>query len=346
MKIVNLARAPHCPLHNLLKWPYNFRAWKQPSSDGTNTIDIVAKPEKGVCIVYLCSMAGERISRNSWISILCVTSLLILSTAACENGGDCESTADTGVASDATTPSTCTKDKVTCKSGEINAFGVCLPASHMVKVAAGEFTMGYTATGMPYTPEHKVTLKEFYIDKTEVTTAEYAACVACGKCVKPLRDSSHSGREPSYYGNARYKDYPVIHITWKDAKAYCEGIGKRLPTEAEWEKAARGTSKSDYPWGAASPSSSTANFGGVVNDTDKVTACDKGKSHCGALNMAGNVWEWVNDTYDAGYYAKSPKSDPKGPATGTLKVVRGGGFASTRANSRPTTGPSGPRPPP
>jgi len=258
-----------------------------------------------------------------------MTSLLVLGTVACED--DCDtSTQDSGVAGDATVTNNCQKDKVTCKSGETNAFGVCLPSGHMVKVAAGAFTMGYTASGKPHSPEHKVTLKEFYIDKTEVTTAQYAACVACGKCTKPMRDSSHTGREPSYYGNTKYKDYPVIHVTWKDAKAYCEGIGKRLPTEAEWEKAARGTSKADYPWGSASPSSSTANFGGLVNDTEKVTSYDKGKSPCGALHMAGNVWEWVNDYYDKGYYGRSPGSDPKGPSSGTLRVVRGGGFASAK----------------
>jgi eukaryotic-like serine/threonine-protein kinase len=223
--------------------------------------------------------------------------------------------------------SLCTKDKVSCKEGELNAFGICLAPDSMVKIESGEFTMGRTEEMRPYSPEHKVTLKEFFIDKPEVTTAQYQACVDCGSCQRPLRDGSHTGREP-YYGNEKFKDYPVIYVSWKNAKEYCEAIGKRLPTEAEWEKAARGKDGAEYPWGAEKPSKTTANFKDGPNDTESVTGHPDGKSPFGALNMAGNVWEWVNDTYDPNYYSNSPTSDPTGPAEGVLKVMRGGGFLS------------------
>jgi formylglycine-generating enzyme required for sulfatase activity len=222
----------------------------------------------------------------------------------------------------------CKKSTVQCGSDEINAFGVCLQKSTMAELSAGTFTMGYTESGKNHTPEHKVTLKAFLIDKTEVSVAQYKACVDCGACTRPLRDGSFTGRQP-YYGSTKYDAYPVIYVSWEDAKAYCEGIGKRLPTEAEWEMAARGTSANVYPWGSTTPTKSTANFGAAVNDTDSVTAYEKGKSPCGAYNMAGNVWEWVADSYDSAYYSKSPSSDPTGPSTKTIKVMRGGGFLST-----------------
>jgi formylglycine-generating enzyme required for sulfatase activity len=251
-------------------------------------------------------------------------------------GGCCDDECATTPGSDAraeggggdAAPSECQTDKVQCKADELNAFGVCLAQSSMVKVPAGEFTMGHTEHGKDYNPEHKVTLKEYLIDKTEVTVAQYKACVDCGVCAEPLRDGSHTGREP-YYGNAKFADYPVIHVSWKDAKAYCEGIGKRLPTEAEWEKAARGTNGDTFPWGTAAPTSSHANYAAKVNDTAPVTDYDQGKSPYGALNMAGNVWEWVADSYDATYYSKSPAADPPGPTSSVVKVMRGGGFISS-----------------
>jgi eukaryotic-like serine/threonine-protein kinase len=259
--------------------------------------------------------------------------LLAVAAAGCSDS-KCPAVPDVGVTDRGTSDSSalqCQKDKVKCNADEINAFGICLQSSTMVKVPAGEFTMGKTETGKPYSPEHKVTLKEFLIDKTELAVAHYRACVACGVCKSPLRDGSNTGREP-YYGNAAYDTFPVIYVAWTDAKAYCEGIGKRLPTEAEWELAARGTQANDYPWGATAPTPKEANFGGVNNDTVAVTDGDKGKSPYGALNMAGNVWEWVADSYAEDYYAASPATDPKGPATSGVKVARGGGFNSSMDN--------------
>jgi formylglycine-generating enzyme required for sulfatase activity len=227
----------------------------------------------------------------------------------------------------------CQKDKVQCKSDETNAFGVCLAASSMIKIPAGEFTMGKNEEGRPHNPEHKVTLKEFFIDQTEVTVEQYQACVTCGICPAPQRDGSHTGREP-YYGNDKYKNFPVIYVSWTDAKTYCEGIGKQLPTEAQWEKAARGEDGRDYPWGSTEPTKTLANFNGNLNDTAPVTDFDAGKSPSGVLNLAGNVWEWVADSYSATYYGKSPAADPTGPETGPVKVIRGGGFTSSSEQLR------------
>jgi formylglycine-generating enzyme required for sulfatase activity len=224
--------------------------------------------------------------------------------------------------------SLCKKDKVTCADGETNAYGVCLPAGAMVKVPAGAFRMGFSEQGKDHAPERSVTLKAFTIDKTEVTTAAYQACVACGICGEPLRDGSHTGREP-YYGNPAYQDYPVVYITWNDAKAYCAGIDKRLPTEAEWEKAARGPNGAKYPWGDVPATFKHANYlDSGKNDTTAVSEQPEGKSAYGALNLAGNVWEWVADSYAADYYAKAPAADPPGPAESAAKVARGGGFLS------------------
>ena len=279
-------------------------------------------------------------ARWTAVSVSLVMALVCL--GGCEEAKNCPSASmDSGVAADllqgdsqpaADLPVTCKAGEVQCASDETNAFGVCLSAAMMVKVPAGEFTMGQTEEGMDYSPARQVTLKEFLIDKTEVTVAQYKACVDCGACPIPLREGSHTGREP-YYGNPEFENFPVIFISWLDAKAYCEAIGKRLPTEAQWEKAARGASANKYPWGAAKPTINNANYLYEEltmferrNDTVAVTDFEAGKSPFEALNMAGNVREWVEDSYDAAYYAGGPAADPPGPAATLLKVTRGGGF--------------------
>jgi len=214
----------------------------------------------------------------------------------------------------------------------------------LVYVPAGEFLMGASALDADALdeekPQHRVYLDSYWIDSTEVTNAMYAVCVSQGACTPPGEEASFSRRE--YYSHPACSGYPVVHITWQQAHDYCRWAGRRLPTEAEWEKAARGTDRRIYPGGNEEPDGSRANLCGSVCpneanepsiddgffDTSPVGAYPAGASPYGALDMAGNVWEWVADWGDARYYSVSPYSNPTGPETGHMRVLRGGAFTS------------------
>jgi eukaryotic-like serine/threonine-protein kinase len=216
----------------------------------------------------------------------------------------------------------------------------------LVYVPAGEFLMGSTdeqisaamqdcvAYGNSQndcetslgaeSPQHTVYLDGFWIDRSEITNTMYEKCVVVGVCDPPYSTSSYS--RTSYYGNSQYADYPVIQRDWNMANAYCDWAGRRLPSEAEWEKAARGTDGRLYPWGDQAPASNLLNYNLIVSDTTKVGSYPSGASPYGALDMAGNVWEWVNDWYDENYYANSPLENPHGPSSGSFHGLRGGSW--------------------
>jgi formylglycine-generating enzyme required for sulfatase activity len=203
----------------------------------------------------------------------------------------------------------------------------------MVLVPASDFTMGsanYCQTGSPEfcrgeKPPHQVYLDSYYMDKYEVSNAAYKTCVDAGICSRPTNSSR--------FNNAVYELHPVVYVDWNMAVAYCEWRGARLPTEAEWEKAARGIDERTYPWGE-DIGCDRANYSGCVRDTAPVTSYPSGASPYGAYNMAGNVWEWVSDWYDENYYEVSPSSNPTGPQGGDYHVLRGGKWNHFDGNLR------------
>jgi len=195
----------------------------------------------------------------------------------------------------------------------------------MVLVSAGEFTMGVDNAddGEDATPAHTISLNAFYIDKYEVTNLLYKACVDAKICNAPEKNSSST--RDIYYDNSEFNNYPVINVNWNAARAYCAWRGARLPTEAEWEKGARGTDGRIYPWGA-DINATFANYGSEIGDTTVVGSYETGKSIYGAYDMAGNVYEWVADWYASGYYKASPTENPNGPELGKFRVIRGGSW--------------------
>ena len=205
------------------------------------------------------------------------------------------------------------------------------PAGDMVSVPAGDFMMGCGDTDTQCQdnekPSHLVTLADFEIDRTEVTQDQYAACVEAKACAAP-----------SCAWDCTTKDYPAGCVEWAQAKAYCVWAGKRLPTEAEWEKAARGTDGRLYPWGNDAPDCTHANMASCGAHAQPVGMLPAGASPYGALDMAGNVVEMVADWYDVAFYQVSPKDNPTGPAAGNRYGGRGGGYKSEsvwqRASSR------------
>ncbi len=240
---------------------------------------------------------------------------------------------------------------------------------HMMYIPAGEFLMG-SPEGVgdkDEHPQHTIYLDSFYIDETEVTNAMFDLFVAetkyqteaekAGKSYAFVNDDwllvSGADWQHPFGPNSDISglgDHPVIHVSWNDAAAYCEWAGKRLPTEAEWEKAARGTDGATYPWGNDPPAGDLVNYADgntnfdwsvrSVNDGYKFTSpvgnYPDGASPYGLLDVAGNVWEWVADWYGKDYYSVSPERNPQGPASGTIRVMRGGAWDDLISGIRST----------
>jgi formylglycine-generating enzyme required for sulfatase activity len=193
----------------------------------------------------------------------------------------------------------------------------------LVYIPEGEFEMGSEDGDDNEKPVHTVYLDAYWIDQTEVTNAMYQGCVAAGACDLPSNTD--------YYNNASYADHPVVYVSWFDAQAFCEWAGRRLPTEAEWEKAARGgLVGKEYPWGDEAPVCTPSAQNGAQYDP-----CEGGTlpvktfapNGYGLFDMAGNVWELVADWYQKDYYVNSPGNNPQGPSSGRYRVVRGGGWS-------------------
>ena len=205
-----------------------------------------------------------------------------------------------------------------------------------VFIPAGAFRMGGmdVRAAPDEMPNHDVSLDAFWMDQLEVTNAIYLLCLKAGACAPP--QSFKSQRRADYFNNIEFKDYPVVYVTWGQAKAYCEWAGRRLPTEAEWERAGRGDDFRTFPWGEDKPDWSFANFNFIVNDTSRVGTYALGASPFGALDMAGNVAEWTNDFYDFDYYTSANSVNPTGPSTSfsLSRVVRGGSLGDAEINIR------------
>jgi formylglycine-generating enzyme required for sulfatase activity len=189
----------------------------------------------------------------------------------------------------------------------------------MVLIPRGEFTMGSSAGDESEQPAHSVYLDNYYLDRYEVSNDQYRMCVEAGACGLPFSTID--------FDNPAMADHPVVFLSWPAAAFFCEWRGGRLPTEAEWEKAARGSEQRTYPWGEGIDET-YANFDKYVagGKTTPVGQYERGQSVYGVYDLAGNVWEFVADWYAADYYAISPSAGPSGPRDGEYRVVRGGAF--------------------
>lgn len=216
-------------------------------------------------------------------------------------------------------------------SGSLNAILYRPLNMEWVDVPAGMFLMGteFEREGFvsPFEfPQHTVFLDAYRIMRTEVTNQQYRQCVQAAACNPP-------GNED--YDSTERAQHPVTDVSWYDGETFCRWAGGRLPTEAEWEKAARGDDRRTYPWGETPPDCTLANFNycagdgvALTGDTVPVGSYPSGASPYGLYDMAGNVYEWVNDWFDGDYFSVSPDKNPPGPDTGIYRGVRGGSWSS------------------
>jgi formylglycine-generating enzyme required for sulfatase activity len=217
---------------------------------------------------------------------------------------------------------------VACGGDDDGAAPDASAPDEMIEIGPATFLMGCNESVEDFCnpdeyPYHEVSLGAYAIDRREVTQADYQECVDDGAC-EPV-----SGNDA-----AATPDLPLVYTTYALAETFCAWAGKRLPSEAEWEYTARGDDGRRYPWGNEDPTCTLVNMTGCENAPAEVGSRPAGASPFGALDMAGNVSEWVADWYDEAYYATSPAEDPAGPAAGTLRILRGGNYAGGDFNQR------------
>ncbi len=191
----------------------------------------------------------------------------------------------------------------------------------MVFFSAGQFRMGSTGGAPDEQPEHEVALSPFYLDKYEVSAV----------ALRAYREATRLRVSPR-----KNPDHPATMVSWTEAYDFCSWLDKRLPTEAEWEYAAKGSEGRSYPWGEKPPTRSLARFGGLQKGPVAVHTTPAGATPQGVFHLAGNVAEWVQDWWQPGYYATSPLQDPQGPETGDYKIFRGGSWSDSAVEIRPT----------
>jgi len=228
-------------------------------------------------------------------------------------------------------PKKCPYDQAVDPSGHCVGLFAC--PDGMIPIPGVSFTMGKAGAKDDQGPAHKVSLSPYCIDRTEVTAKAYRACMAAGACQAPVYDEARCDALHEERG-----DHPANCATWDAADGYCRWAGKRLPTEAEWELAARGQDGRSFPWGNAAPSKArvVASLNGRwLTDTASVGSVPQGASPWGALDMSGNVCELVSDYYAE--YAADAVTDPKGPASGKLHVCRGGSLNNRDGDAISTT---------
>jgi len=225
-------------------------------------------------------------------------------------------------------PPECTATGQTWVSPKDGAVLVCVPAGEFLMGAAPEDDLAASDER----PQHTVYLSAYWIDRLEISNAQFAQCVQAGACHQRRYSpylwgvSSHTRKD--YFVDPVYAGYPVIMLDGDEAHAYCQWAGRQLPTEAQWEKAARGNDGRLFPWGNEKTDCQRANYLGCENDTSASDSHPTGASPYGVLNMSGNVWEWVADRYEPEYYATAPAHDPVGPESNAPRGLRGGGWNS------------------
>jgi hypothetical protein len=202
---------------------------------------------------------------------------------------------------------------------EVGSKFTYVDGSVIVAVPAGPFVMGY---GGNDNPEHTVNVSDLWIYRAKVTNSQFALCVNAGQCAPPDANDNPGFIDPLLANN------PVVGVTYDQAALYCSFVHGRLPTEAEWEKVARGPDGNIYPWGDAAPTCDLLNAANCVRKTTSVKEYPQGQSYYEALDMAGNAYEWVADWYSATYYGESPADDPLGPGSGNRRSVRSNAFDS------------------